>query len=121
MGKAGKAQEEVERSGIGFRTERFEEEIPGAAILEGAVPGILLFGVFGQCMGEQFCEPLLNADVDELRKVAARLLTGTQRPIVLMPRLPGAPVADSVAPHNPDLGVMLSYAPLHTLLFGLDG
>ena len=49
------------------------------------------------------------------------MLSGPQRPIVLMPRLPGAPVADSVAPHNPDLGVMLAYAPLHALLFGLPG
>jgi hydrogenase maturation protein HypF len=57
-------------------------------------------------------------DVDE---PSARMLTGPQRPIVLMPRLPHAPVADSVAPHNPDLGVMLAYAPLHTLLFGLPG
>jgi hydrogenase maturation protein HypF len=30
-------------------------------------------------------------------------------------------VADAVAPHNPDLGVMLAYAPLHALLFGLPG
>ena len=30
-----------------------------------------------------------------------------------------AAIADSVAPHNPDLGVMLAYTPLHTLLFGL--
>ncbi|HEX3546335.1 MAG TPA: carbamoyltransferase HypF [Mycobacterium sp.] len=52
---------------------------------------------------------------------SARVLSGPQRPIVLMPRLRGAPVADSVAPHNPDLGVMLAYTPLHTLLFGLPG
>ena len=38
-----------------------------------------------------------------------------------MPRPAGAPVADSVAPHNPDLGVMLAYTPLHALLFGLPG
>ncbi len=50
-----------------------------------------------------------------------RLLSGPQRPIVLMARSPSAPVADSVAPHNPDLGVMLAYTPLHTLLFGLPG
>jgi hydrogenase maturation protein HypF len=30
-------------------------------------------------------------------------------------------VADSVAPRNPDLGVMLAYTPLHALLFGLPG
>jgi hydrogenase maturation protein HypF len=57
-------------------------------------------------------------DVDD---ASARSLSGPQRPIVLMPRLPGAPVAESVAPHNPDLGVMLAYTPLHTLLFGLPG
>jgi hydrogenase maturation protein HypF len=57
-------------------------------------------------------------DVDD---ASARLLSGPQRPIVLMPRLPRAPVANSVAPHNPDLGVMLAYTPLHTLLFGLPG
>ena len=58
------------------------------------------------------------ASVDE---ASERLLSGPQRPIVLMPRLPGAPVADSVAPHNPDVGVMLAYTPLHALLFGLPG
>jgi hydrogenase maturation protein HypF len=58
------------------------------------------------------------ADVDE---ASTRLLSGPQRPIVLMPRLPGAPVSNSVAPHNPDLGVMLAYTPLHELLFGLPG
>ena len=56
--------------------------------------------------------------VDE---TSERLLSGPQRPIVLMPRRAGAPVADSVAPHNPDLGVMLAYTPLHALLFGLSG
>jgi len=52
---------------------------------------------------------------------SARVLSGPQRPIVLMPRLPGTRVADAVAPHNPDLGVMLAYTPLHVLLFGLPG
>ncbi|HTI77820.1 MAG TPA: carbamoyltransferase HypF, partial [Mycobacterium sp.] len=52
---------------------------------------------------------------------SARLLTGSQRPIVLMPRRHDAYVADAVAPHNPDLGVMAAYAPLHSLLFGLAG
>ncbi|MGK8512329.1 carbamoyltransferase HypF [Nocardia asiatica] len=79
---------------------------------------------------------------------AATLLTGPARPIVLLARRsvpeesrssrtrPGrgdaaAPVggethpdpipAPSVAPGNPDLGVMLAYTPLHLLLFGLPG
>ena len=58
------------------------------------------------------------ADVDE---PSARLLAGPQRPIVLVPRRRDAPIADAVAPRNPDFGVMLAYAPLHALLFGLPG
>ena len=58
------------------------------------------------------------ADIDD---VSARLLSGTQRPIVLVPRRSATPLTDSIAPHNPDLGVMLAYAPLHALLFGLSG
>ena len=58
------------------------------------------------------------AEVDD---ASVRILSGPQRPIALMPRLRDAAVADSVAPHNPDLGVLLAYAPLHTLLFGLPG
>lgn len=60
-------------------------------------------------------------EVGEVSDAEARVLTGPQRPIVLLARRPDAPVADAVAPHNPDLGVMLAYAPLHTLLFGLPG
>ena len=51
---------------------------------------------------------------------AAALLTGPQRPIVLLPR-GDEPLAGSIAPNNPDLGVLLAYTPLHTLLFGLPG
>jgi hydrogenase maturation protein HypF len=58
--------------------------------------------------------------IAEVDAASARLLSGPQRPIVLMPRLSGAAVATSVAPHNPDLGVLLAYTPLHALLFGLD-
>ena len=60
-------------------------------------------------------------DITDIDDASTRALTGPQRPIVLLPRRAGAPVADSVAPHNPDLGVMLAYTPLHTLLFGLPG
>ena len=57
------------------------------------------------------------ADVDD--PTAARLLCSPQRPIVLLPNRRDAGIADAVAPRNPDLGVMLAYTPLHTLLFGL--
>jgi hydrogenase maturation protein HypF len=56
------------------------------------------------------------ADVDD---PTARLLCSPQRPIVLLPHRRDAGIADAVAPRNPDLGVMLAYTPLHTLLFGL--
>jgi hydrogenase maturation protein HypF len=58
------------------------------------------------------------AVVDEC---AQRVLCGPQRPIVLLPRLEHMEVAESVAPRNPDLGIMVAYTPLHVLLFGLDG
>jgi hydrogenase maturation protein HypF len=58
-------------------------------------------------------------DVAAVDDKAARVLRGSQRPIVLLPRLPGTGIADAVAPHNPDLGIMLAYTPLHVLLFGL--
>jgi hydrogenase maturation protein HypF len=69
----------------------------------------------------------------ELEPVAAQLLTGPRRPIMLLPRRPGtgagasagaggsAGVAEAVAPGNADLGLMLPYTPLHLLLFGLPG
>ncbi|MEU1628757.1 carbamoyltransferase HypF [Streptomyces sp. NPDC020096] len=71
------------------------------------------------------------ADVERLVHLGPRereLLTGTVRPIVLMRRRQGPdrpwdalPVAESVAPGSPDLGVMLPYTPLHHLLLGLPG
>src|ERR1039458_7343389 len=44
----------------------------------------------------------------------ARLLVSPESPIVLLPSL--AALAPSVAPGNPNLGVMLPYSPLHHLL-----
>lgn len=48
---------------------------------------------------------------------AASLLASPERPIVLLPRRAGAPVAECVAPGLDELGVLLPYAPLHHLLF----
>ena len=47
---------------------------------------------------------------------AAEVLASGARPIVLLPRIHGAPVADAVAPGNRHLGLMLPYTPLHHLL-----
>jgi hydrogenase maturation protein HypF len=44
------------------------------------------------------------------------LLRSPARPIVLVRRRPGAPVADGVAPGSPWLGLLLPYTPLHHLL-----
>jgi hydrogenase maturation protein HypF len=52
----------------------------------------------------------------EVNEAAAGLLTSPGRPIVLLPRRPGARVAAAVAPGNRELGVMLPYTPLHHLL-----
>ncbi|MFB6435382.1 carbamoyltransferase HypF [Streptomyces sp. NPDC056411] len=71
------------------------------------------------------------ADIEHLVRVTAEeraLLTGPQRPIVLLRRIPGPPpgsdapvLSGAVAPGSPDLGVMLPYTPLHHLLLGLPG
>ena len=44
------------------------------------------------------------------------LLVSRARPIVLVPRRRDAPVAPSVAPASPELGLMLPYSPVHHLL-----
>ncbi len=44
------------------------------------------------------------------------LISGRERPIVIARRLPGARVAQAVAPGSADLGVMLPCTPLHHLL-----
>ena len=54
----------------------------------------------------------------EVEDAAARALSSARRPIVLLPRRPGTPVAEAVAPGNRQLGIMLPYTPLHHLLLG---
>ncbi|MCM2393846.1 carbamoyltransferase HypF [Streptomyces sp. CWNU-1] len=67
-------------------------------------------------------EPLVDIDAAE-----RAVLTSAERPIVLLRRRPAGSTAalaaalDALAPRSPDLGVMLPYAPLHHLLFGLPG
>jgi hydrogenase maturation protein HypF len=53
--------------------------------------------------------------------VAAELLAGPERPIVLVPRRAGAAVAAGVAPGNHDLGLLLAPTPLHVLLAAAVG
>lgn len=50
-----------------------------------------------------------------------RLLTGNRKPIVLLSRADTERLAASVAPGNPDLGLMLPYTPLHVLLIEAPG
>ena len=52
----------------------------------------------------------------DLDRRAIEALTSRQRPIVICPRRIGGPIAPSVAPGAPDLGVFLPYSPLHHLL-----
>jgi hydrogenase maturation protein HypF len=53
----------------------------------------------------------------EVSPVDEAALVDVRRPIVVLPRIPGAPVSSEVAPGNDTLGVMLPYTPLHYLLF----
>ena len=65
---------------------------------------------------------VMVADLDGARALGtigtaeAHALTSPRRPIVLLQRAAGAPVAAAVAPGNRSLGVMLPYSPLHHLL-----
>jgi hydrogenase maturation protein HypF len=65
---------------------------------------------------------VMAADLDAARTLAcvdaaaAAPLTSPRRPIVVVPKRRGAPLADAVAPRNRFVGVMLPYTPLHHLL-----
>ncbi|HUH68582.1 MAG TPA: carbamoyltransferase HypF [Mycobacterium sp.] len=65
---------------------------------------------------------VLVRDIDVARRFAyvddteAAVLSSPARPIVLLRRRHGAPVADAVAPGSPLLGLMLPYSPIHHLL-----
>ncbi len=48
------------------------------------------------------------------------ILTGHQKPILLLPKKPGGKLSRYIAPDNGKVGVMLPYAPVQELLFRLD-
>jgi len=79
-------------------------------------------GLRGRKHREEKPFALMVSGVDAARRLAfvspveEELLTQRSRPIVIARRRPGAPVAESVAPASPDLGLMLPYSPLHHLL-----
>ncbi|AEA28465.1 (NiFe) hydrogenase maturation protein HypF [Pseudonocardia dioxanivorans CB1190] len=66
---------------------------------------------------------VMVADLAAARRFArvdddeAAVLTSPARPVVLLRRLPSAPVTDQVAPGSPHLGLLLPYTPVHHLLF----
>ena len=49
-----------------------------------------------------------------------QLLTGHQKPIILLEKKETATLAESVSPDNPNVGVMLPYTPVHLLLFDYE-
>ena len=53
-------------------------------------------------------------DIDKSKE---ELLTGHQKPIILLSKKENNELAESLAPTNPTLGVMLPYAPIQLLLF----
>lgn len=52
---------------------------------------------------------------------AAHILLSPRRPITLLRKRPGSPIAEEVAPGYKELGVMLPYTPLHHLLLRQTG
>ncbi|MBF1319782.1 carbamoyltransferase HypF [Mogibacterium diversum] len=145
---------ESDVQGMGTDSERPEGAYGAAALLEtravirnGGIAAIKGIGGFHLC-----CDAGSEAAVQRLRQLKARpmkpfavmmrdlevvgrecrlepemesLLTGPQKPIILIPRYTGSAdsksadsrIAASVAPDNPNLGVMLPYTPVHMLLF----
>ena len=150
---------ESDVQGMGTDSERPECAYGAAALLEtravirsGGIAAIKGIGGFHLC-----CDARSEAAVQLLRQLKARpmkpfavmmrdlevvgrecrlepemepLLTGPQKPIILIPRRDDSAdpenadskitdfrIAASVAPDNPNLGVMLPYTPVHLLLF----
>ena len=70
---------------------------------------------------------IMVRDLESLREIAEvsageeAILTGGRRPILLLHSRLHSSIAPSIAPRNPDLGVLLPYTAVHELLLGLDG
>ena len=66
---------------------------------------------------------IMVENIDDAKKIAhinkseETLLSGRERPIVLVRKKDNPLIAESVAPGNKRLGIMLPYTPLHYLLF----
>ena len=56
----------------------------------------------------------------EVSPAQEELLTGHQKPIILLKAKANTPLASGIAPGNPKVGVMLPYAPVQLLLFDYD-
>jgi hydrogenase maturation protein HypF len=84
-----------ERTVVGLRARKHREDKPFALMAPSVAVAESLV-----CLDERALEEL----------------TGRERPIVLAPRRSDAPIAGSVAPGAPELGVMLPYSPVHHVL-----
>jgi hydrogenase maturation protein HypF len=62
------------------------------------------------------CDEAMARRLAEFGQNEQRILASARRPVVLLRRLPDAPIAQSVAPASRFLGLMLPYTPLHHLL-----
>lgn len=62
-------------------------------------------------------EVLKNCVIEDYQR---SILTGHQKPIILLAKKEDSKIAEQVAPDNPMLGVMLPYAPLQSLIFDYD-
>ena len=56
-----------------------------------------------------------------LNEAQRKILTGYQKPILLLEKKKDSILCDAVAPGNPKVGVMLPYAPIQMLLFDYPG
>jgi hydrogenase maturation protein HypF len=115
----------------------------GARLRDGAVVAVKGLGGY-HLAADAACEPavaalrarkhredkpfaVMAADLEAARALClldpaeAAMLASPRRPIVLLRKRDGTPIANSVAPGNRSLGVMLPYTPLHHLLLAEVG